>query len=65
MKPSERRIEAGKVLMGSAGAEGEVETSFRSRWRRKALKGKAQERGELREVPRGAGTEVTERVAKP
>jgi hypothetical protein len=65
IKPSERRIEAGKVLVGSARAEGEVETPFRPRGRRKALKGEAHERGELKEASRGGTTEVTERVAKP
>jgi hypothetical protein len=42
-----------------------LETTFRSSERRKALKGEAQERGELKEASRGGRTKATERVAKP
>jgi len=42
-----------------------VERLSGSLWRRKALKGEAQERGELKEASMGLETEVTERVAKP
>jgi hypothetical protein len=52
-KPLERRCKAEQVLQGSAGAEGSSEMSFRSPMRRKALKGEAQERGELKEASEG------------
>jgi len=42
------------------------ETLFRSLKRRKALKGEAQERRELKEASRGCGAKnLIERVAKP
>jgi hypothetical protein len=52
-KPLERGCKAEQVLQGSAGAEGNPETGTRSPGRRKALKGEAQERGELKEASLG------------
>jgi hypothetical protein len=44
---------------------GGMETFHRSLWKRKASRGEAQERWELKEASKDLGTEVTERVAKP
>lgn len=44
---------------------GGMETFHRSLWKRKASRGEAQERWELKEASEGSGTEDTERVAKP
>jgi hypothetical protein len=52
-KPLERRCKAEQVLQGSAGAEQGPETGVGSPKRRKALKGEAQERGELKEASEG------------
>jgi len=52
-KPLERRCKAEQVLQGSAGAERSSETGISSSGRRKALKGEAQERGELKEASEG------------
>jgi hypothetical protein len=52
-------------LWGSAGAERGRETFLRSSGRRKALKGEAQERWELKEALEGAKAQSAERVAKP
>jgi hypothetical protein len=53
-------------LEESARAEERGETLFRSLERRKALKGKAPERRELREASRGKrAKDPVERVAKP
>lgn len=41
------------------------ETLFRSRWRRKTSRGKAQECGKLKEASKGGETSLIERVAKP
>jgi ribosomal silencing factor RsfS len=50
MKPLKRRCKAEQVLHKSAGAEDLRETSDRSSERTKALKGKAQERWELKDA---------------
>jgi hypothetical protein len=52
-KPLKRRCKAEQVLQESAGAEEMSETGSRSPKRRKALKGEAQERGELKEASVG------------
>jgi len=55
-----------EVSQGSAGAERGRETFLRSPGRRKALKGEAQERRELKEASTGQETgRRAERVAKP
>jgi len=49
-KSSERRIKAGKVLMGSAGAKEKRGNPFFRFTGGEALKGKSQERWELKEA---------------
>jgi hypothetical protein len=51
---SEHRSKAGKVLEESAGAKGSGETRNRPLKRRKAPKGKAQERWRLKEISKGS-----------
>lgn len=41
------------------------ETMYGPRYRRKALKSEAQERGKLKDASEGEGTDAAERVAKP
>jgi hypothetical protein len=50
---AEAPMRSREVLQGSAGAERGRETFLRSSGRRKALKGEAQERGELKEASTG------------
>jgi len=50
MKPLKREVQAEEVWVLIAGAEERRETFFRSRERRKALKGRAQECWELKEA---------------
>jgi hypothetical protein len=49
-KPLERRVEAGRFLRKAPERKLEIERSKRSLGRRKALKGKAQERWRLKET---------------
>jgi hypothetical protein len=66
MKPLKRRGKAWKVLLRSARVEREEGTLLRSLKRRKALKGEAQERWELKEASKGCEAKNSiERVAKP
>jgi hypothetical protein len=53
IKSLERRFKANSVLNESARTEGEFVRTFRSPKRRKALKGQAQERWELKEASKG------------
>jgi hypothetical protein len=65
IKPLKRRYEALTGLVGKRRSGWGRETFLRSPGRRKALKGKAQERWELKEALEGAKAQSAERVAKP
>jgi hypothetical protein len=54
-----------RVWQESVGAEGPGETPCRPGSRKEALKGEAQERGELKRVPEGGRADTVKRVAKP
>jgi hypothetical protein len=58
IKPLKRRREALRVSRESAGAERRRVTFGRSPGRRKALKGEAYERWELKEAPEGARAQI-------